>query len=448
MFSQYPSHFLDPTNSLAAPLPVARHLILPSTGVSGVNAPPAPPMIAGNAFRASNTDTGESSSNKKKSSGMPYEENAMPPATRREHSIYPVDSQGRKYVHPGPSTNESLHPSTLEEWEMASRQDVQVAKERERLRVGFQNEICREGMRLQVEKESRVTLESTNRPERNAGHRSDMASGGSASREESQATSGMDPMFTDWDDEEKDFTMFDDTPKDRCMVEEREEVVVPAFNVPWPDQTPSVSALSSVTKWDPELDEAFQIDAQRNLENPWQDLRFHVPQTPADIESLQQALELTRMDFWIRNPIETYPAAVFSQHKTESYGSQQRRLQHAFCRIWLRVGSGPVPELYRLPSWMFGFDKCYWTPSRWGVDLRTNAYVQGLADMAAVENEKGLRSLDIRVWKARLEEQVAAATAHCSTELALDAGSKKTLLVCHDQGLCGRCQGRSVVSRR
>lgn len=432
MISQHPLYSLNPTNPLPAPQAMMRPLIPPYTGVSGVS---APPMMAENAPRASNTDTGEPSSNSKNSSGMPYEPKAMPPATRREHSIYPVDSQGRKSVHPGLSTDQSLRPSTLEEWEKASREDVQVARERERLRMGFQFEICREGQRLQAEKDSKVDLpsretaatsDSTNTPERNTGHQSDVASGGSASSENSQATSEMDPMLIDWDDEEEDFRMLDDTPEDRSMVEEIIEEVSPPFNVTWPDQIPSISELSSITKWDPELDEAFQMDAQGNSENLWQDLRFHVPQTPADIDSLQHALEITRMDFWIRNPIETYPRAELSQYKTESYGSQQRRLQHAFCRIWLRVGSGPVPELYRLPSWMFGFDKCYWTPSHWGIDLRSNAYVQGLADMAAARNERSLRSMDLRSWKARLEEQVAAATAHCTTELALYAGPKKT----------------------
>lgn len=383
--------------------------------------------MAGN---ASNTEIGESSSNMKKSTGMPYQANAMPPATRQQHSIYPVNSQGRKSVHPQPSTDHFMRPRTMEEWNKASDEDLQVARERERMRIGFQMDVYRQGMRLQAEKESRfirpsgpnaATLESTNRPDQNFGNQSNViASGSLVSRAKSQATPGVDPMLTDWDDGENDFTMFDDTPKDRSMVEETEEVVFPPFNLIEPDYYPSVSALSSMTKWEPKLDEAYQIDAQLNF-----DLRFQIPQTPADKESLQQALDITRMDFWIRNPLETYPPD-FPQYKTESYMSQQRRLQHAFCRFWQEYGSGPPPELYRLPNWMFGFDKCYWTPSRWGLDLRSNAYNQGLGDMAAAKNEHGLRCMDRRGWKARLEEQVAAATAHCTTELALYAGPKKT----------------------
>lgn len=397
--SQHPAH------SIVAPQAEVRPLTTPST----------PPMMARNAGSASNTDTGESSSKREKSSHMPYEANAIAPATQREHSIYPVNSQLQKIpAHPEASIHPKMRPRDLEGNQKHEAWRLKGYLQAEKETRGLQREVWKEGQRLQAEKESRVnipsksttaTSENTKRPDRNADHQSDVE------------------IIGDSADSESDFTMFDDTPRDRYLVEEKEEMVFSPWNVTEPNHTPSLSALSSMTEWDPQLDQAFQIDAEWNL-SKWDDMRFKVPQTPTDIESLQQALEITRMDFWVRNPIEEYPDDL-SQYGRESYGSQHRRLQHAFCRIWQTYYSEPPPELYRLPAWNFGFDECYWKPSSWGFDTRSTAYNQGLADMAAAKDEKGLQSLDLRHWKARLMEHVEAAMAHCETELALYAGPEK-----------------------
>lgn len=415
--------FQHPAHSLAAPQAVMRPLITPFTGVSGIS---APPVVAKYGGSVSNTDTGESYPKRNTSSRIPYETNAMPPAFPQENSIYPVNSQLRRVsVRVEASTDPKRRPSAQNNWNP---------------QFSLQNQVRRECERLWTEKESKMRSpsrpttaisEKTNRVDRNTDHQSDgkVPAGDSISREKTEDTLGVwlgsiyrdnetDPAYSD-----RDLTMFEDTPRDQYLVKKREKWVYYPWNIIEPDHTPSLSALSSMTEWDPELDKAFQIDAEWNLEE-WGDFRFRSPQTPADIESLQQALEITRMDFWIRNPTETYPEDL-SPYKRESYGSQHRRLQHAFCRIWQEFDSEPAPELYRLPNWMFGFDMRYWKPSSWGGDTRSNAYNQALAEMAAERNEKSLQSLDYRHWKARLEELVGAATAHCATEVALFAGPKK-----------------------
>ena len=415
-----------PTHSLAAPQAEVRPLITPS-------APPVSSTFPGN---ASNTDTGESSSKTQ----MPYEENAIAPATRREHSIYPVNSQLRKFPEfPEASIGQQMRPRDAQ---ASHKMDTWKLKELlrvDRQKKGLTHEVWKEGKSLWAEKESRInvpsrpataTSENTNRPDRNAQHQSDVEiSGTSASRGKARDTRGVSPQIENWDnvtnlaDSPRDFTMFEDTPGDQYLTEEKEEVVFSPWNVMEPNHTPSISALSSMKEWDPNLDQAFQMDAEWNLEK-WDDMRFKMPQTPTDRESLQQALEITRMDFWIRNPMEEYPEDL-SQYGRESYGCQHRRLQHAFCREWPKTFLESPPELYRLPVWNFGFDECYWKPSNWGFDIRSNAYYQGLADMAAFKEEKGLQSIDLGYWKARLKEQVEFAMAHCDTELALYAGPEK-----------------------
>ena len=419
-----------PTNPLAAPQAEMRPQIPPS----------APPMMASSAGSASNTDKGESSSKREKSSGMLYGANAIPPATRQEHSIYPVNSQLRKDLGlPEASAEPKMRPRNVEAMQKIEDRRLKEYVQGEKATRSLQNEFWKDSQRLHAEKESRMnipsrpttaTSENTNRQDRSADHQSDVEiSESSTSRGKARETLGDSPKNVNWDDgtsladPEGDFTMFDDTPSDQYLVEEKEEVVYSPWNIIEPNHTPSLSALSSMTSWDPKLDQPFQIDAEWNLEK-WDDFRFKVPQTPTDIESLQQALEITRMDFWVRNPVERYPEDL-SQYKRESYGSQHRRLQHAFWRIWQDFHREPPPELYRLPSWMSGFNECYWKPSSWGIDIRSRAYYQGLADMAATKNERGLQSLDLRDWKARLKEHVEAVTAHCTTKLALYAGPER-----------------------
>ena len=227
-------------------------------------------------------------------------------------------------------------------------------------------------------------------------------------------------LGSDSEDLDRDFTMFDDTPRDRNMVTEKEWSFYP-YDQPEPDRTLSLSRLPSLEEWVPELDTNFQLEAQWHLDNE-SDYRFKAPKTSNDVASLQQALEITRMDFWIRNPRQTYPPDL-SQHKRESYGSQHRRLQHAFSRICREVGNEPAPELYRLPAWMFGFAPYYWTPSTWGVDKRSRVYNQGLVEMAAEKNEKGVHGVDYLRWKATLEGLVRVVEEEARTELGLFVGS-------------------------
>ncbi len=102
-----------------------------------------------------------------------------------------------------------------------------------------------------------------------------------------------------------------------------------------------------------------------------------------------------------------YPAYLAAQHKGESYASQHRRLQHAFCRIWQMArleDSSPAPALYRLPGWIFGFDARYWRPFAWGVDHPSKFYNEGLTIMADEKNAKGLEKMNFWEWKERLED--------------------------------------------
>ena len=206
----------------------------------------------------------------------------------------------------------------------------------------------------------------------------------------------------DHEDFDKDLSMFEDTPRDASILSENEEWILPPFDTPAPDDPPSLSTLTAMTAWEPSLDREFMTEAAEDLEN-WNDFRFKIPRTIHDIESLQQALEMSRMDFWIKNPSRTYPVGFF-QYKRESYASQHRRLQWSFCRIWQEFEEEPPPQLFRLPPWMFGFEPNYWKPSSWGFNRKSNAYNKGLADMAAEKRNNGLRRMDYSHWRERLRE--------------------------------------------
>ncbi|CAF9938398.1 hypothetical protein IMSHALPRED_000785 [Imshaugia aleurites] len=182
---------------------------------------------------------------------------------------------------------------------------------------------------------------------------------------------------------------------------------------PWdpdPIKTPSLSALLEMAEWDPELDTEFQKEAQEYLEQ-WNDYRFKVPLTYADVECIQQALEMTRMDFWMRSPKKEYPDDL-SKYNTESYGSQHRRLQHAFCRIWREfdLAGEDCPELYRVRGFMLEFDPHYWTPDDWIADKGTEAWNQGLAEIAEAKYKSGLTSLDCHSLRIRLSEKLLSET--------------------------------------
>ena len=212
----------------------------------------------------------------------------------------------------------------------------------------------------------------------------------------------------DHEDLDKDLSMFEDTPRDASILSETEELILPPFDTPAPDDSPSLSTLTAMTEWEPSLDREFRTEAVEYLKN-WNDFRFKIPQTIYDIESLQQALEMSRMDFWIRNPSQKYPVGFF-QYKRESYASQHRRLQWSLCRVWQALEEGPPPQLFRLPPWMFGFEAGYWKPSNWGFNRKSNAYNQGLVDMAAEKREIGLRRMDYSDWREKLKELDVAPT--------------------------------------
>ena len=230
-------------------------------------------------------------------------------------------------------------------------------------------------------------------------------------------SSNLDDAMT-FDDFDKDLSMFEDTPRDASILSESEEWILPPFDTPAPDDSPSLSALTAMTEWDPSLDREFRTEAVKNLEK-WNDFRFKVPRTIHDIESLQQALEMSRMDFWIKNPSGTYPVGFF-QYKRESYASQHRRLQWSFCRIWQEFEKEPPPQLFRLPPWMFGFEPCYWKPSSWGFNRKSNAYNQGLVDMAAEKRKHGLRRMDYSYWRETLKELDVAPTLEDFASLGIN----------------------------
>ena len=357
------------------------------------------PMIARYARSVSKAEADRKSPMDSKPQKMPYPANAIPPETPEELSIYPVGHGMQKIpVAPEESTYPDVLPSPWNNWSTEFSLQHQVRKEVQRLYLQKQDELLAQPGPVTA------TLESTGRLDQDTRYRSDKekSGGGPKSHENTRGTREVLLESVDWDEEadlDRDFSMFEDTPRDQSILPEKEEWT---FEPPDPEHAPSLSALSSMTEWDPEADLDFLIDAQWNLER-WNDFRFKVPETPADQESLQQALEMTRMDFWIRNLRETYPEDL-SKYRGESYGSQHRRLQHAFCRIWRDFDCDSAPELYRLPSWMFGFEYCYWKPSTWGYDRRSRAYNQGLAEMSAEKNEKGLCNVDYRNWKAKLED--------------------------------------------
>ncbi|KAL9136554.1 MAG: hypothetical protein Q9175_002230 [Cornicularia normoerica] len=372
------------------------------TPATGVFASGLPPVMVRHTGSVSSTDRGGTFPKETKPPRMHYPADAIPPETLEEHSIYPVDHRLLKI----PMTLEESthsHPGT-EPWnncDPKSSLQYHARKEIRRLYAEKQREM------LLPPEPDKADSEKTSSLDRDTAHQSgvDKSDGFSKLREETKNTrrvlhESMDCNgAADPEDFDKVFSMFDGTPRDESILTETEEWILPPWDSPEPLQAPSLSALSSMTEWDPELDLDFQTEAQER----WSDFRYMVPQTSSDVESLQQALEITRMDFWVRNPKETYPGHL-SQYKGESYGSQHRRLQHAFCRIWQDHEQDPPPELYRLPPWIFGFESCYWNPSIWGNNAKKRAYNKGLAEMAAEKNRKGLDKLHYQGWRARLKE--------------------------------------------
>lgn len=378
-----------------------RPRLLPAMRVSAFG----PPVVAKRPGSASDTDMGGAFPPKIKPQGtMYYPARAIPPATPEELSIYPVSHEMLKF--PGPpeaSTDPQIDAEPENGWDPEFNLQYQVGWESHRLRVE------KDTQTLPPPRPATRTAQNPSLPHGDSRHRSDMeeSGGGPIPHRKTKDIQKVLQEPTGWDDAAgpadlgKDFSMFEGTPRDQSILSEKEELRLP----PWELSEPNVSPtdLSLLAEWDPEHDLEFQNEARENVETPC-DYRFKIPETPADIESLQQALEITRMDFWMKNPSKRYPEDL-SQYKSESYKSQQRRLQHAFCRIWHNPDGNPPPELYCLPAWMFGFAPYYWKPSSWGYDKRSNVYNQGLAEMAAEKKEKGLQSLFLHHhdWKAKLE---------------------------------------------
>ncbi|CAD6574397.1 MAG: hypothetical protein ASARMPREDX12_006576 [Alectoria sarmentosa] len=353
---------------------------------------------------------------------MGYPARAVFPETPEELSIYPVTHRMLKIpISPEASTDPHIDLALQDNLDPELDLQYQVRKASDRLWAEKNSKM------LPSPRPALADTEETRPPDRDTGHQSDVEEhdGDSPPREKTKNTRKVLHESLDWDDEadpadlHKDFSMFDETPRDQSILPEIEEWLLPPWDSSEPDHKRSLSTLSSMTEWDPENDLDFQIESQQSLER-LNDCRFKVPETPSDIESLQRALEMTRMDFWLRNPSERYPEDL-SQYKRESYASQQRRLQHAFCRIWQDIDRESPPELYRLPVWMFGFESCYWKPSRWGNNRLSRAYNEALAEMAAEKNEKGLQSVQYHEWKARLKERLIAVTAGARSLLALYA---------------------------
>ena len=251
---------------------------------------------------------------------------------------------------------------------------------------------------------------------------------GTMPREKSPSKEKVFSRSSNWDDVmdhedfDKDLSMFEDTPRDASILSETEEWILPPFDTPVPEDPPSLSTLTAMTEWRRSLDGEFMTEAAEYFEK-WNDFRFKAPRTIHDVESLQQALEMSRMDFWIRNPAQRYPVGFF-QYKRESYASQHRRLQWSLCKIWQEFEKEPAPQLFRLPPWMFGFESCYWKPSSWGFNRKSNAYNQGLADMAAEKRENRLRHLDYSYWREALKELDVAPTPEDFASLGINDGDR------------------------
>lgn len=397
----YPSHAEAPRTS-------EEHSIYPvNHRLQKASVAPEEPMESRmyrmNPGQSSSSVTGGATPQSTKPPRTDYPAHADTPATSEEHSIYPMNSRLQKApVAPEEgmlSRMNRIYPGMLD-----SRDP----------RFNFQYQVRMDLRRLEAEKWSKMPYlispptsnsGTAGRPDQQIVHQSNQ-------KVKTRNTRTMTHESVDLDDAaepeelDRDFTMFEDTPRDQSIIPERAEWDLPPWDQSEPPQPPSLASLSSMTVWDPDIDPEFQTESQWNLEK-WNDCRFKVPETPEDIDSLQQALEITRMDFWIKDPYECYPDE-YPQYKTESYGSQHRRLQHTFRRIGQGRNTVSAPELYRLPAWTFGFERCYWQPSTWGVDERSNAYVQGLVDMAAEKNEKGLQGVDYRSWKAKLEQLIGA----------------------------------------
>ena len=325
--------------------------------------------------------------------GMPYSKNAMPPETREEHSIYPMGPDMRRIPRNPELSDTAYEPkSGFEEWSIQEN----AKKDIKSLEAKKWNQTA-------APAGPAATTSEVVRPDRYGTERQEIEGGPNPRRKISE-TLGFPHESMDRDDEagpdlERDFTMFEGTPRDSSIVSGKEWILQHAGTYEL-IQAPSLSALSEMPEWDPDLDTDFQNESTENLDK-WSDYRFRVPKTPADIASLQQALELTRMDFWLRNPAKTYPPHLDKYH-TESYGSQHRRLQHAFCKQWRGHSRDPPPALYRLPAWVFGFETRYWKPANWGTDRKSEAYARGLVEMADERYGEGLRGLDYRYWRATL----------------------------------------------
>ena len=218
-------------------------------------------------------------------------------------------------------------------------------------------------------------------------------------------------------DPDGDLTMFEDTPRDSSLVEVRGKMACPPYDQVELDSPPSLAKLASIPIWSPELDEEYLMEEKRCLAN-WNDFRFKKPHTAYEIDCVQRALEMTRLDYYFLGFNGMYPHER-SEYSHESYGSQHRRLQHRLCRTWSSMNpTGTVPFLFRLPSWGFSFEERYWRLVRWSFHKRLNAYYEVLAAMVVEKNEKGLYAFPLKECRDKVVEMFRSMDAKAQSELA------------------------------
>ena len=388
-----------PTPPLIAPPASMRSSSTPTTGISA--APGQSTVMARHAKNIAK-ETMRRSNNGAKSPRMQYPENAVAPETPEELSIYPIGSRQRRV------SAEEVADSVVTRLEPGEEYGPEW---------NLQHFIKQESDRLWAEKRSKMldpstsgmtTVKEPGRLDPNIGFELDggILEGTSIPVGTIPNTRYVLHESMRWidvaDPDQQDPSTSDRPPGDESLLSEIPEWVLPPWDQPTPPSPPSLSTLSAMPSWAPSLDAAYQTSLLTHLPHST-DMRFQPPQTPTDIASLQHALEMTRMDFWLQSPTETYPADL-SRYGHESYASQHRRLQHAFCRVWreYRAETTAPPELFRLPGWMFGFGCGDWTPSSWGVGGRARAYNGVLAEMAGEKREKGLEGVVYREWKGRI----------------------------------------------
>lgn len=153
--------------------------------------------------------------------------------------------------------------------------------------------------------------------------------------------------------EEDDFQQYYfDTASDICESEVDEEVQVEVTGVL------RQYVIETAVDRKPTYETSFQAESRAVLALQKPDYRYMTPWGRVtdirDRANIRRALELTCIDFCQRRG-HAVPRDLLANHHNESYMSQYRRIQALFDRIWM--GKHRV-NLYCLPAWTKGFDKC------------------------------------------------------------------------------------------